>query len=145
MRKPNGHRHELPRERGINVTPLIDIVFQLLIFFMIASSLVRPSEIDLDLPDAESGEKAAKEPALVVSYKPADGGTRIALNEQAVPSLKALGERMKRASSSKDTRVQLRIASSVPYERVMDLVDTVRRAGHPRFALLTVSEGGQDG
>ncbi|MDX2507751.1 MAG: biopolymer transporter ExbD [Gammaproteobacteria bacterium] len=39
-----------------NLTPLIDIVFLLLVFFMLTSHFVRDEVINIDLPEAESGE-----------------------------------------------------------------------------------------
>lgn len=48
----------------VNLTPLIDVVFLLLIFFMVSTSFTKESRIDLTLPKAESGE------AQVESVKP---------------------------------------------------------------------------
>ncbi len=47
-----------------NLTPLIDIVFLLLIFFMLTSHFVRDEVINIDLPEADSGE-ALDEPQQV--------------------------------------------------------------------------------
>jgi biopolymer transport protein ExbD len=40
-----------------NLTPLIDIVFLLLIFFMLTSHFVREDSLDIELPEAESGQQ----------------------------------------------------------------------------------------
>ena len=45
-------RHE--QEVDVNITPLIDVVFLLLIFFMVSTTFVRESEIDLTLPEASA-------------------------------------------------------------------------------------------
>ena len=44
----------LPREEelDVNLTPLIDVVFLLLIFFMVSTTFIRESEIELTLPEA---------------------------------------------------------------------------------------------
>jgi biopolymer transport protein ExbD len=49
-----------PRSRrlGINMTPMIDVVFLLIIFFLVSNHLVRQeSSIKIDLPQAASGEQ----------------------------------------------------------------------------------------
>ncbi|MFL0798591.1 MAG: biopolymer transporter ExbD [Cellvibrionaceae bacterium] len=43
-------------EEGVNLTPLIDVVFLLLIFFMVSTTFTKESHLKLDLPEA-SGEK----------------------------------------------------------------------------------------
>ena len=40
------------QEVDVNLTPLIDVVFLLLIFFMVSTTFIRESEIDLTLPEA---------------------------------------------------------------------------------------------
>ena len=49
-----------PRQRAIqlNMTPLIDVVFLLIIFFLVSSHLARQeTQVELDLPTASSGEE----------------------------------------------------------------------------------------
>ena len=47
-----------------NLTPLIDIVFLLLIFFMLTSHFVREDALDIQLPEAESGHSLDDKKAL---------------------------------------------------------------------------------
>ena len=63
---------------GLDMAPLIDIVFQLLIFFMLTSSFLNPS-LRLDLPKAISADSREKE-VVVVSVS-AEGGLFINTNE----------------------------------------------------------------
>ena len=51
MRKRQAGRHEV----SVELTPLIDVVFLLLIFFMVSSTFIRESQVKIDLPEA-SGE-----------------------------------------------------------------------------------------
>jgi len=48
-------RPKKPEELDVNVTPLIDVVFLLLIFFMVSTTFDRQSELNIELPEA-SGE-----------------------------------------------------------------------------------------
>ena len=43
-------------EVGVNLTPLIDVVFLLLIFFMVSTTFTRETQLQLDLPESASGE-----------------------------------------------------------------------------------------
>lgn len=47
-------------EEGVNLTPLIDVVFLLLIFFMVSTTFTKESHLKLDLPEA-NGEKVEAE------------------------------------------------------------------------------------
>lgn len=49
-----------------NLTPLIDIVFLLLIFFMLTSHFVREDTLDIQLPEAESGQPLDEKKSIEV-------------------------------------------------------------------------------
>ena len=122
----------------INMNPMIDVVFQLLLFFIIASSFTKANQVQLDLPESTSSEKAAEEQTLVVTFRVVDGKPDLRLNDQGT-DLAQLGDAMKAAAPTKATpRVDLRIDKSVPYQDVMSLMDAVRDAGFPRFSLQTL-------
>ena len=58
------------RERighNVNLTPLIDIVFLLLVFFMLTANFIEEKEIEVRLPEAENGAVAQEEKPVVVS------------------------------------------------------------------------------
>ena len=51
-------RRQRREEVGINLTPLIDVVFLLLIFFMVSTTFTRETQLRVDLPEAVSGSPA---------------------------------------------------------------------------------------
>ena len=53
--------HSDEGDADINLTPLIDVVFLLLIFFMVTTTFSREAEIKLELPEADSGEEIDRE------------------------------------------------------------------------------------
>ena len=64
---------DIEDEGGINLTPLIDVVFLLLIFFLAATTFSRDEvEMDLKLPQAKSGTEAKPGHLLVINIS-ADG------------------------------------------------------------------------
>lgn len=134
-------RHEIPESREINTTPMMDVIFQLLIFFVLTSSLTKPTQIELKLPDSTSGTKATSEKTLVVAYQLRDGRPLISLDNQPVASLDELGTRMKaRTASAAACPVDIRIENTVPYQDVIAVMDSVRDAGYPKFSLLTLAK-----
>ncbi|MBT6848587.1 MAG: biopolymer transporter ExbD, partial [Planctomycetaceae bacterium] len=51
-------RYARSKETGFNMTPMIDVVFLLIIFFLVSSHLARQeTQLELDLPEASSGEQ----------------------------------------------------------------------------------------
>lgn len=65
-----------PRDRTLDLTPLLDVVFQLLIFFMVSSQFVAP-KAKLDLPMGQAGAKPEDSVTVRVEVA-ADGEIRIA-------------------------------------------------------------------
>ncbi|MDQ2075607.1 biopolymer transporter ExbD [Marinimicrobium sp. ABcell2] len=62
-----------PREaEGINLTPLIDVVFLLLIFFMVSTTFTKETHLSVDLPEAE-GQASAERAEQVVILISAEG------------------------------------------------------------------------
>ena len=133
-------KHEIPEDRSINMTPMIDVVFQLILFFMLTSSLARPNQIELDLPESTSPAQAADKRALLVTYRQTAAGPEIKLNGEAVAGLDRLGPAMRRlAPAGKATNVDLQIDRSVRFQNVVGVIDTVRDAGFAKFSINTIT------
>ncbi|MFP3367109.1 biopolymer transporter ExbD, partial [Pseudoalteromonas sp. SIMBA_148] len=50
-------RRQKIEEVSVNLTPLIDVVFLLLIFFMVSTTFTRETQLKLELPQAASGQR----------------------------------------------------------------------------------------
>ena len=72
---------------GINLVPLINIVFLLLIFFMLSSTLVTPDKFDIQLPESDKGDSHESVPIVILLR----GDGTIALNN-VVASLTELSD-----------------------------------------------------
>jgi biopolymer transport protein ExbD len=105
-----------------NMSSMTDIVFLLLIFFMIASTLVTTSALDLVLP--KSAAQTVKRKDVVVNISPdkriSVGNTIVTLNELE-------REVLKQAAGKEDAVVILRADLSVPYEMVVKVMDIAYR------------------
>jgi biopolymer transport protein ExbD len=115
----------------INVTSLIDVMFLLLIFFMVSSTFKNQPAINLVLPRSVSAEDTPLTPAVV--YLTADG--QIYLNEKQIPG-EELPEvlRQLRAAEGED-RVVLRADVEADHGDVVNLIDIVKGSGFTRISL----------
>ncbi|TVS00545.1 MAG: biopolymer transporter ExbD [Rhodospirillales bacterium] len=123
------------RRRLISLTPLVDVVFILLVFFMLASSFIDWRAIDLTVP-AVPIAGAATEPLWLVDIGP--DGLRLA-GEPVSPGVLAarLNERL---AVAPEQRVLVRPAAGVPLQDAVDVLGTLSTAGVRRIALVEAVE-----
>lgn len=116
---------------SLDMAPLIDIVFQLLIFFMLASSFLTPM-LRLTLPKASTRDEPQTE-QLVISV---DHAGQIFVNAELV-SLDALrGELVRRLSVERTKAVHLRGDEEMPYKLFVQVMDIARQAGARQINIL---------
>ena len=130
-----------PRERQLplDMTPMIDIVFQLLIFFLVTAQLSQYSRADLDLPQ-EAGEKtdAAAEAGLIINVL-ADGTFEIASAEVSIEEIQGLARDLARDSESKGevARPLVRADRNAPTASLNKILSTLQKAGIPAVRIAT--------
>jgi biopolymer transport protein ExbD len=118
----------------LNLTPLIDVVFQLVIFFLATSHLARvESQQKVDLPEAESGRREKESPPrrLVVTVGPDE---RLFLGGGVI-SRAAFAELLRREAAERaerDVEVRIRADRAVPYRAVEPLLLECVRNGFQR-------------
>jgi biopolymer transport protein ExbD len=112
-----------PQSAGLDITPLMDIVFQLLLFFILTSAMLQPS-LPLDLPGSPQKNEGT-EADMVISID-AEGG--IFLNDAPV-SLDTLEPAIALLIREKpDAAVILRGDKLVRYGSFFEVLDVVRGA-----------------
>lgn len=111
---------------GINLTPMIDIVFLLLIFFLVATTFATDEvQMDLRLPQARSGVEGKNGHVLVVNVM-ADG--RISVDGRDV-TLEALRQRLvAEASRNQEQAVLIRSDERGLVGQSLQVLDAVRLA-----------------
>ena len=117
-----------------NLTPLIDIVFLLLVFFMLTSHFVQEQAIDIDLPVAESGEAVSEDSRLELVIN-ADG--RYLLDDHFIEpeSLEAvLRDKLARRD---DKSLRVRGDRHAPLGNAVSVLDAARRAGADGVDIVT--------
>lgn len=115
----------------INVVPLVDIILVVLIIFMVTAPMFMKPTINVNLPQAASGESSTPSQlnvtitqvgALVLNGKPAnEEDLRLASAEQAL--------------SNPDVQAIIAADRDVPHGRVVSIIDIVKSAGVKRFAI----------
>ncbi len=116
---------------GINVTPLVDIVLVLLIIFMVTANFIVRETMEVDLPRAANAGQTVQGLVNVVMDRTG------ALFVDGAPTDEA-GLRVRVAQGVRqdpDTRAIISADQSLPYGRVMHLIDLVKGEGVARFAL----------
>ena len=125
-----------PRRREgpeVNITPLIDVVFLLLIFFMVSTTFERETELGIELPEASAAADPTRKEFLELSVDAKgryylDGrplvNTRIATLVQAL--------RQRAAELGGDPPVVVSGDRASPYQAVMAILDATRQAGLTR-------------
>ncbi len=134
--RPNKKRSDLL----IDLTPMIDVVFLMLIFFMVSTSFTANNSIKLDLPQSKA-QAANKDIEQVTVSVDAKG--QLFVQEEPV----ADGELRKRilniSKGDPNMRVVIRADAEARHKRIVYVLDTIRELGMGKVGIATVPVGGQ--
>lgn len=116
-----------PKRPGLSLdmTPMIDIVFQLLIFFMLASSFLSPS-LKMTLPKASAQQNKPEPENLIISV---DRKGDVFLNTIPVPMAELKTKIERNLAENNLKSVHLRGDSEMPYKLFVQVMDLARQAG----------------
>lgn len=117
-----------------NLTPLIDIVFLLLIFFMLTSHFVRDDALNIQLPEAESSEQLDEKKSIEVVIN-AKG--QWLYREQVLDADALQLALQKDLSGYEDKRVRIRGDKSSDLGGAVTVLDVARRAGATGVDIVT--------
>lgn len=122
-----------------NITPLIDIVFLLLVFFMLTSQFINEKRFEITLPEAERGQENSTHQLDLISIK-GDGSLFHGKAEAPISAeqLKSLLIRMARDEQP----LVLRVDKQAPFEPVMALMDQARQQGVPAIGFAVQEPAG---
>lgn len=121
------------RKALINITSLIDVVFLLLLFFVVTSTFLERPGLDLTLPAASPTEVARRDEVTV--ELDADGATWLDGARLEAADLESGIERALAAAGTE--RVVLEADERVPHGRVVEAMDAARRAGATGLVVAT--------
>jgi len=124
-------------EVGVNLTPLIDVVFILLLFFMVTTTFNRHSELRIDLPEASTETQPEQTKKLEVAI---DSQGRYFVNGQKVANTKLeslILTLRKEIGSNKEMPVSIRADAKTPHQSVITAMDAVSKLGLTRMSIAT--------
>ena len=124
-------------EVSINLTPLIDVVFLLLIFFMVSTSFSEMTQLVVDLPEAE-GSPATTDQALILTV---DVTGNMTLNGESVPNdARGLSLALRQQlSGNTDIPVTLSADAMTPHQYVVTAMDVAAQLNLTRLTIATES------
>lgn len=123
-------RFSRPRTRSprIDISPLIDVVFQLLLFYAVTTQFVTPERLKLQLPEARTAEAAKttrpEETEILVTSSGA-----ILVGQRAIAEDRLEAEIRALLKGQGERSVTIRGDKGAPYGTVMKVLDAARLAG----------------
>jgi len=128
------------QEVTVNLTPLIDVVFLLLIFFMVSTSFTRETQIELELPKASVEPLETKQESLEISI---DKEGRYFVNGKGLVNESI--DTLKRAiqpilDENKDISVIISADANTPYQSVVTAMDASSQLGITNLKMATQRE-----
>ena len=130
-------------EPDVNLTPLIDVVFLLLIFFMVSTSFQRDTQIPLQLPEAESEALETRSTVVEVGI---DAEGRYFVNRNALVNDQrgTVRRAIEKAVGDADSpQIIISADRATPHEAVVRAMDAARHAGYSRITLATRRPAGE--
>jgi len=124
-------------EPELNLTPLIDVVFILLIFFMVSTTFQKESEINIELPEASADPVETKDDVLELIID-ADGRYFIAQQQVVNTELETLKKAIQKFLGDRTgIPVVIRADRRTPYESVVRAMDATSQLGLVQMSLAT--------
>ncbi|MRI35241.1 biopolymer transporter ExbD [Endozoicomonas sp. OPT23] len=131
-------RRQSTEEVSLNLTPLIDVVFLLLIFFMVSTTFTKETQLAIDLPEA-SGEQREQVQNNQVEISISKSGD-FAVNGRSLvnASLDTLKNALAKVSDG-DTNLPLIITAdaNTPYQSVVTAMDAAGQLGFANLSMTT--------
>jgi biopolymer transport protein ExbD len=135
---------ENPRRKvraSLDLTPLIDVVFQLLIFFMLSSTFVVQSSIQIEMPQAAGATNLEqKDVSVTLTAEPGgpEGGGLVYLDNDPVAEWADLTEQLGTiVTDQPDVTLMFRCDAAVPVERFVKAMGFARSVGIENFQIAT--------
>ncbi len=134
-------QRNLKAEASVDITALIDVVFILLLFFMVTTSFDRDTNLVINLP-AANGQSVAEVPFQIDVQIDRDGTYAVNGNQLPDNSVTAVTAAIELLAAG-DTTIPLTISAdaNTSHQAVVTVLDAVARVGFSRVNIATVQTG----
>lgn len=124
-------------ELDVNITPLIDVVFLLLIFFMVSTTFKHENEITINLPESTS-KSPPKEQNVVEIAIDAKGTYYIDKRQVVNTDLKTVKRALQKiAGDRKEPIILISADAQTPHQSVIIAMDAARQLGFVNMSIAT--------
>jgi biopolymer transport protein ExbD len=130
-------RRKIRTEDSINITPLIDVVFLLLIFFMVSTTFTKETHLAIDLPEA-SGQPLPEDNLPIEIVINAKGGFAVngqSLVNKQLNTLKAAIEET--ANGDRQLPLIITADARTPHQAVVTAMDAAAQLGFVKLSITT--------
>ncbi|MBL4638113.1 MAG: biopolymer transporter ExbD [Proteobacteria bacterium] len=126
-----------PEDPDVNLTPMIDVVFLLLLFFMVSTSFIRESSLKVDLPEA-TGEALVEQEVSIDIIINTNGDFIINDVTLLDTSRENIAEVLKKiAGDNDDPHIIISADADTEYQNIVTAMDTAQQLGYTRLTLAT--------
>ena len=131
-------RRQKLTDEGVNLTPLIDIVFLLLIFFMVSATFTKETHLAIDIPEASIEPQVIKDDVLEVVIQAGgeysiDG--KALINKQRQTLHRALDQTI---SDSSGKQLLITADAKAPHQSVVTVMDVAGKLGFESLRITTI-------
>ena len=116
---------------SINITPLIDIVFLLLVFFMLATSFIQKSTMEVNLTSGQSQVIKTKNVLTLILNKNGD----IILNQREIKISNIQSEIRKKLKDNPDYSILIKCHKKIEVQKTIRIIEEIRLAGTEKINL----------
>jgi biopolymer transport protein ExbD/biopolymer transport protein TolR len=125
------------RGSSLDITPLVDLVFLLIIFFLLSTTFNVSPGIRLDLPEASSQKIRKEKKEITLSV---DQSGVVYVDKDPVDPSSLLSRLLVWAHEDRDTTVLIKGDRNTGYGQMVDILGAVKQSGLHRIAIMTQSK-----
>lgn len=137
MKTHNFYQKEEKELISINITPLIDIVFLLLIFFMLATSFIQKSTIEVNLSSGKTVEIENKKNTVVLILNKKG---QVYLNKKLINISNIRNEITNIIEKNPKYKILIKSHKKIAVQKVIRLIEEVRLAGTDNIKLINLEK-----
>ncbi len=138
-------KHRGRHEASVELTPLIDVVFLLLIFFMVSTEFIRETELKIDLPEASGNPPQTPDEVIEVTVDRAGDyavNGKLLLNNEIETLVRTLSEAKLRYGA--DSRLIITADANTAHQAVVRAMDAAGQVGLVHISITTKHPEGQE-
>ncbi|MDJ0762642.1 MAG: biopolymer transporter ExbD [Myxococcota bacterium] len=116
----------------LEITPLVDVVFLLLIFFLLTATYVKNPNLDINLPKASLNQTTSQKKDIAIAIKTSG---EVRFNNQEVSLEKLEGILRAEYAENEDAIVVVQADQDAKHGRVVDVMDLAKKVGFAKLAI----------